>query len=93
MTAHKYIEENCYDLKMKYVKGLSQDMEDLTKKEGQLEAINFFKYFINSIENDIYEIIPEKQDCDYKCDSILNAIFDQMIADSVTVGNTTARIF
>ena len=50
MTAHKYIEENCYDLKMKYVKGLSQDMEDLTKKEGQLEAINFFKYFINSID-------------------------------------------
>ena len=62
MTAHKYIEENCYGLKMKYVKGLSQDMEDLTKKEGQLEAIKFFKYFINSIENDIYEIILEKQE-------------------------------
>ena len=56
MTAHKYIEENCYDLKMKYVKGLSQDMEDLLKKEGQLDAINFFKYFINCINNDIYAL-------------------------------------
>ena len=60
MTAHKYIEDNCYDMKMKYVKGLSQDMEDLTKKEGRQDAVNFFKYFINCIENDIYEIIPER---------------------------------
>ena len=60
MTAHKYIEDNCYDLKMKYVKGLSADMEDLTKKEGQMDAINFFKYFVNCIENDIHEIIPNK---------------------------------
>ena len=62
MTAHKYIEENCYDLKMKYVKGLSQDMEDLLKKEGQVDAINFFKYFINCINNDVYEVIPEKEE-------------------------------
>ncbi len=62
MTAHKYIEENCYDLKMKYVKGLSQDMEDLLKKEGQLDAINFFKYFVNCINNDVYEVIPEKEE-------------------------------
>lgn len=60
MTAHKYIEENCYDLEMKYVKGLSQDMEDLTKKSGQKEAIEFFKYFITCIEQDIHEIIPIK---------------------------------
>ena len=66
MTAHKYIEENCYDLKMKYVKGLSQDMEDLTKKEGQQDAINFFNYFVNCIENDIYEVIPNKKDVELK---------------------------
>lgn len=61
MTAHKYIEDNCYDLNMKYVKGLSCDMEDLTKKSGQNEAIEFFKYFINCIENNIYEIIPDRK--------------------------------
>lgn len=62
MTAHKYIEENCYDLKMKFVKGLSQDMEDLTKKQGQKDAIDFFNYFVNCIENDIHEIIPFKEE-------------------------------
>ena len=61
MTAHKYIEDNCYDLNMKYVKGLSQDMEDLTKKQGQKDAIEFFNYFINCIENDIYEIAYKKE--------------------------------
>lgn len=29
VTAHKYIEENCQDLGMKYIKGLSADMDDL----------------------------------------------------------------
>ncbi len=62
MTAHKYIEENCYDLKMKYVKGLSQDMDDLPKKSGQLDAINFFKFFISSIENDMFEVIPASKE-------------------------------
>lgn len=55
MTAHKYIEENCYDLKAKYVKGLSLDMEDLTKKSGQKDIVNFFDFFIHSINNNIYE--------------------------------------
>ena len=62
MTAHKYIEENCYDLKMKYVKGLSQDMDDLPTKKGQKEAIDFFKYFINCINNDIHEVIIKKEE-------------------------------
>ncbi len=57
MTAHKYIEENCYDLKAKYVKGLSLDMEDLTKKSGQKDIVNFFDFFIHSINNNIYEQI------------------------------------
>ena len=29
ITAHKYIEDNCRDLGLKYVKGLSADMDDL----------------------------------------------------------------
>ena len=58
MTAHKYIEENCYDFKMKYIKGLSLDMDDLTKKQGQKDLINFFNYFLECINNNIYEVIP-----------------------------------
>lgn len=35
MTAHKYVEDNCYDLGLKYIKGLSLDMEDLSKKKDK----------------------------------------------------------
>ena len=31
VTAHKYIEDNCKDMEMKFIKGLSADMDDLTK--------------------------------------------------------------
>lgn len=55
MTAHRYIEDNCHDLDMKVIKGLSLDMEDLTKKEGQEDCVSFFKFVKNCILNDIYE--------------------------------------
>lgn len=55
MTAHKYIEDNCHDLGMKVIKGLSLDMEDLLKKEGQNDIVNFFKFVNESISKDIYE--------------------------------------
>ena len=54
VTAHKFLEENCLDLGFKYIRGLSADMEDLMKKEGQDDAINFFNYLIFSIENNLY---------------------------------------
>ncbi|WP_300377902.1 NAD(P)H-dependent oxidoreductase [Brachyspira sp.] len=63
-TAHKFLEENCLDLNFKYIKGLSADMDDLMKKEGQNDAINFFNYLIFSAENNIYlykEIINHKE--------------------------------
>lgn len=42
VTAHKYIEENCHDLGLKYIRGLSADMNDLLSKQGQQDAENFF---------------------------------------------------
>ena len=42
VTAHKYVEENALDLGMKYIRGLSADMEDLLKDEGRLDAEKFF---------------------------------------------------
>ena len=62
VTAHMYIEENCYDLKMKYIKGLSLDMEDLLDKNKQEDIIKFFEFVISSVNNDIYESIPQKED-------------------------------
>ena len=41
VTAHRYVEENCLDLGMKVVRGLSADMEDLLSERGQKEARDF----------------------------------------------------
>ena len=55
MTAHRYIQDNCADLGLKYVKGLSADMDDLLTEKGQQQACDFFRYLLWSAENDIYE--------------------------------------
>ena len=38
ITAHKYIEENSLDMGMKYIRGLSADMEDLLNERGREDA-------------------------------------------------------
>ena len=58
-TAHRYIEDNCHDLNLNYVRGLSADMDDLTTKKGQKEAEQFFDYLIWSVEQGIREPAPE----------------------------------
>ncbi len=55
ITAHKYIEDNCYDLGLKYVKGLSADMDDLLTDKGRENAEKFFAHFLWSMENGLYE--------------------------------------
>lgn len=62
VTAHKYIADNCFDLGLKYIKGLSADMDDLTKEQGQKEAVSFFNYVIWCIEKGIFET-PVKRIC------------------------------
>ncbi len=61
VTAHKYVQENCQDLKMKFIKGLSADMDDLLTQKGQKDAENFFNYVCWCMENNIYESLPEHQ--------------------------------
>ncbi len=55
VTAHNYIEDNCHDMGLKYVKGLSADMDDLTKKKGQTEAVDFLGYVLWCCEKDFSE--------------------------------------
>ena len=38
ITAHRYIQDNCGDLGLRYISGLSADMEDLTTEKGQKEG-------------------------------------------------------
>jgi hypothetical protein len=42
-------------LGLKYVRGLSADMDDLTTKKGQKEANDFFQYLIWSVEHNSFE--------------------------------------
>ncbi len=54
VTAHKYIEENALDLGMRYIRGLSADMEDLLTEKGREDAEKFFERFLWSVQNDVY---------------------------------------
>ena len=56
MTAHKYVEENALDLGMRYIRGLSADMEDLLKDKGQKDATQFFNRFLWSVEEGVYTV-------------------------------------
>jgi len=58
VTAHRYVEDNCYDLGLKYIRGLSADMDDLTTKQGQKEARDFLEYLVWCTEHDHHEPFP-----------------------------------
>lgn len=55
VTAHRYIQDNCQEMGMRFIKGLSADMEDLPLAKGQRDAKAFFEFLIWSIENNVYE--------------------------------------
>ena len=55
ITAHKYIQDNCQELGMNFIRGLSADMEDLTTKKGQKEAVDFWNHLCWCIKKKYYE--------------------------------------
>ena len=54
-TAHRYIQDNCADLGLRYISGLSADMEDLTHEKGQKEVEAFFDFLIWNVEHGFCE--------------------------------------
>jgi multimeric flavodoxin WrbA len=44
VTAHAFLEENCRDLGLTPIRGLSADMEDLLSDRGRAQALDFWKY-------------------------------------------------
>ncbi len=60
ITAHKYIEENSLDMGMRYIRGLSADMEDLLSEKGREDAEKFFDRFLWAVNEEIYTSSPEK---------------------------------
>lgn len=60
ITAHKYIEENSLDMGMRYIRGLSADMEDLLEEKGRTDAEKFFERFLWSVREEVYVSAPGK---------------------------------
>lgn len=61
VTAHRYVMENCQDMGMHVVRGLSADMDDLTTKKGQQEADAFFCYLMYCTQHHCFEpFLPEQ---------------------------------
>ncbi len=55
ITAHRYIQDNCGDLGLRYITGLSADMDDLTTEKGRKEAEAFLQFLLWSVEQGIWE--------------------------------------
>ncbi|MEG0048068.1 MAG: NAD(P)H-dependent oxidoreductase [Clostridia bacterium] len=56
MTAQEYIKQNCLDLGLRYLHGLSADMDDLLSPTGQKQATDFFKYVLFCAQNGLGNI-------------------------------------
>ena len=69
ITAHRYVQDNCADLGLKYIKGLSADMDDLLTEKGQKEAKDFFEYLCWSVERNFCEA-PSAPASTYTCKSV-----------------------
>lgn len=54
VTAQKFIELNCLDLQLRYLAGLSADMDDLQTEKGRYEADCFFEKLLFDIQNGIW---------------------------------------
>jgi len=51
VTAQNFIAENCLDLGLRYLGGLSADMEDLQTEKGRFEADCFFEQLLFDLKN------------------------------------------
>ena len=61
VTAHRYIQDNCQDMGLNVVRGLSADMEDLTSTKGQNEAKAFWTHLHWCVENEYFEACYNKK--------------------------------
>ena len=58
VTAHRYVEENCCDLGLHMVRGLSADMEDLLRESGRRDAERFFDQLLFSCRHGLFVTPP-----------------------------------
>ena len=58
-TAHRYIQDNCQDMGLRYIRGLSADMDDLLTDKGRREAREFFEHTLWCMDKGVAEPLPE----------------------------------
>ena len=51
VTAHRFMEDNCGDMGLRCLRGLSADMEDLRTEQGRREAEAFFRFVLWQMEH------------------------------------------
>lgn len=59
VTAHRYIEDNCKDMRMRILRGFSADMNDLLTKKGQLQIITYWNYVKHIIMQETSPFVEE----------------------------------
>ena len=53
ITAHRFIQDNCSDMGLKYIDGLSADMDDILTEKGRKQAIDWLDFLfwqLNPVE-------------------------------------------
>ncbi len=89
VTAHRYVEENCFDLSLKVIRGLSADMDDLLTEKGRREAENFFAQLIFSCSHGLFVTppaeAPEKEESVYE--PVLSSVAKTDEKDVVIITN------
>lgn len=53
ITAHRFIQDNCADMGLKYLDGLSADMDDILTEKGQKQAVDWLDFLfwqLNPVE-------------------------------------------
>ncbi|MBQ6076355.1 MAG: NAD(P)H-dependent oxidoreductase [Lachnospiraceae bacterium] len=60
VTAHRFIEDNCRDLGLACLQGLSADMDDLLTEKGREQALDWFRFLLWQMKKPAAEP-PRKQ--------------------------------
>ena len=55
ITAHRFIEDNCADMGLPFLDGLSADMEDLLTEKGQKQAIDWLEFTLWKMDRGDYK--------------------------------------
>lgn len=55
VTAHRFVEDNCADMGLPFVDGLSAGMEDLLGEEGRKQLADWFEHMIWSVEHSYFK--------------------------------------